>query len=326
MKPGHNVRVPEPFSSPVNPWLSILQGGGVQVLERGWLSSNNVLLFAGDQAAVVDTGYASHAELTVALVRTQIGVCTLSNILNTHLHSDHCGGNAALKAAWPHARLWIPPGLAEAVANWDRDALTHRPTGQRCERFHADALLQPGEQFAYGDMYWEIWSADGHDPHSIILFERSRRWLISADALWANGFGVVFPELEGESGFEAVRNTLNLIHELDPEIVIPGHGPVFGGAGVAEALGHAHRRLDQFIADPARHRRHALKVMIKFKLLEWQSCSFDELEEWFLGSDYFVRIAALDPPHEPVAALCAIVADLARSGALRLEDELIVNC
>lgn len=317
---------PASLASAADPWLSKLHSDGVLVLERGWLSSNNVLLLATDQAAVVDTGYASHADLTVSLVRTQIGARSLSHILNTHLHSDHCGGNAALQAAWPQARLWIPPGLADAVAVWDRDALTHRPTGQRCERFRADSLLQPGKHFVFADLTWEVWSADGHDPHSIIMFERSRRWLISADALWANGFGVVFPELDGEAGFEAVRDTLDLIQGLAPEIVIPGHGPVFGGTAVTQALELARRRLDQFVADPARHRRHALKVLIKFKMLEWQSCAFDELEEWFLASDYFVRIAAQDAPHDAIESLQTVVSDLVRSGALRIEEDLIVNC
>ena len=42
----------------------------VRVLERGWLSSNNVLLFDDDgQATIVDTGYVTHRDQTVALVR-----------------------------------------------------------------------------------------------------------------------------------------------------------------------------------------------------------------------------------------------------------------
>jgi hypothetical protein len=32
--------------------------------------------------------------------------------------------------------------------------------------------------------------------------------LISADALWENGFGVVFPELEGDDAFAIVAATL----------------------------------------------------------------------------------------------------------------------
>ena len=41
---------------------------GVRVFERGWLSSNNVLIDGPEGATLVDSGYASHAAQTVALV------------------------------------------------------------------------------------------------------------------------------------------------------------------------------------------------------------------------------------------------------------------
>ncbi len=43
------------------------------------------------------------------------------------------------------------------------------------------------------------------------------------DALWENGFGVIFPELEGESGFAEQAAVLERIAELDAHVVIPGH-------------------------------------------------------------------------------------------------------
>lgn len=69
---------------------------GISVLERGWLSSNNVLLHGttpAEGAVLVDTGYASHAAQTLALLDTVLRPNeALRLILNTHLHSDHCGG------------------------------------------------------------------------------------------------------------------------------------------------------------------------------------------------------------------------------------------
>ena len=71
----------------------------ITVLERDWLSANNIV-FQGAHSgtAVVDTGYHSHAEHTVALLGAALHGRALDHILNTHLHSDHCGGNAALQA------------------------------------------------------------------------------------------------------------------------------------------------------------------------------------------------------------------------------------
>lgn len=129
-------------------------GPGMFFLERGWLSANNVIFVDDDSAAIVDTGYCIHAEQTVTLVENSIGTRPLTRILNTHLHSDHCGGNAALQARWPHLQTWIAPGQAQHVRNWDPAALSYTPTGQECPRFHADHVLEPGSEIDLGQQRW----------------------------------------------------------------------------------------------------------------------------------------------------------------------------
>uniref|UniRef100_UPI00356178EE MBL fold metallo-hydrolase n=1 Tax=Hydrogenophaga sp. TaxID=1904254 RepID=UPI00356178EE len=92
-----------------------LRSAGVTVLERGWLSANNVLVRGDGPTALIDSGYCTHAEQTLALVAQALGGAALDLLLNTHLHSDHCGGNAALQQAYPGVATHIPPGLAQAV-------------------------------------------------------------------------------------------------------------------------------------------------------------------------------------------------------------------
>ncbi len=240
----------------------------IRVFERGWLSSNNILLCGHEGTALVDSGYVTHAPQTLALVEAVLRGRSLDVLVNTHLHSDHCGGNAALQAAYPALKTLIPPGLAQHVCHWDADALTYTPTGQRCAPFRFDALLLPGTDIRLGDRLWQVHAAPGHDPHSVILFEPTLRLLISADALWERGFGVIFPELEGLNAFDAVAQTLDLIESLAPTLVIPGHGVVF--ANVQTSIASARERLAGFVARPDKHIRHAVKVLRKFMLLELQ--------------------------------------------------------
>ena len=302
---------------------------GVCVWERGWLSSNNVLLLAPDGLALVDSGYVAHAEQTLALVRAaQLGR-PLRWLLNTHLHSDHCGGNAALQADHPGVRTLIPPGSANAVRVWDEARLSYRATGQRCHRFAFDDLLQPGAVFAFGALTWEIHAAPGHDPDAVMLFEPVSRTLISGDALWQHGFGVVFPELDGEPGFDAVAATLDHIERLAPRVVIPGHGSPFGdpahgsaqpSAPVAAALTTARQRLAHWQAHPAKHRQHALKVLLKFKLLEWQRHSLASVHAWARGVPYLLHIHAQHHADQPFEAwLDGLIDALCASGAARRE-------
>ncbi|MBJ2142829.1 MBL fold metallo-hydrolase [Delftia acidovorans] len=307
---------------------------GMTVLERGWLSANNIVFAADadvpvddpqdDGAAVVDTGYVSHAGQTVLLVEQTLAGQPLARILNTHLHSDHCGGNAALQAHWPLARTYAAPGQAAFVRDWNPAALSYTPTGQECPQFALTGVLQPGTSVRLSGRDWQIHAAPGHDPHSIILFEPASRTLISADALWENGFGVVFPEIEGLSAFDEVAATLDVIEGLAPLTIVPGHGGVF--TGVAAALDTARRRLDGFVRAPERHALYAAKVLLKYRLLDWQRIRTTDLLAWLAATPYFgmlhARYFAAGSAHDWGRTL---VDALVHSGAARREEEWILN-
>ena len=297
---------------------------GVSVFERGWLSSNNILVQGAHSSALIDSGYCTHAEQTLALLDSALQGLPLDVLINTHLHSDHCGGNAALQARYPALNTHIPPGHAEYVRLWDAHALSYTPTGQSCPRFDFDAVLRPGTDMRLGDLVWQVHAAPGHDPHSVILFEPQSRTLVSADALWEQGFGVVFPELDGQQAFAEVGGTLDLIEHLEPAVVIPGHGSPF--TDVAQALVVARRRLDGFVSHPAKHRHYAAKVLLKFKLLEAQAMERQALQAWALGTSYF---ASLLPPSADASqgpqAVDSLVQDLVRSGAAIVQGTRILN-
>jgi glyoxylase-like metal-dependent hydrolase (beta-lactamase superfamily II) len=299
----------------------------VAVFERGWLSSNNILLHGadGEHATLIDTGHVAHAEQTLALVRHGLRPGqTLARIVNSHLHSDHCGGNAALAREFD-ARIVIPPGDADAVARWDEDRLTYRLTGQRCERFAFHTLMRPGDSFGVGARTWQAHAAPGHDPHSLVLFDADDAVLISADALWENGFGVVFPELDGVNAFEQVAATLALIESLRPRLVIPGHGAPF--ADVTGALQRARSRLAAFRAQPERHARHGIKALAKYHLLEIGSQPLDELQDWFAVTPVALQVWRRlgEPAGSPSAWGGQLVAELAAGGAVVLRSGIVHN-
>jgi glyoxylase-like metal-dependent hydrolase (beta-lactamase superfamily II) len=297
---------------------------GLRVFERGWLSSNNVLLHGepGEGAVLVDASHTLHAAQTVAVMHAALGAQTLARVVNTHLHSDHCGGNAALQRAFGCA-IHIPPGLLPCAREWDADALSHGTTGQTCERFAPDGVIAPGEVLQVGRRRWQALAAPGHDPHSIMLFDGDAGVLISADALWQNGFGVVFPELDGEPGFDEVGAVLDLIDELAPRQVIPGHGAPF--SDVAEALARARRRLAGFHADPQRHLQHGARVLVKYHLMEARSQPWPALLAWLSATPLLVTVwQRLGRPDENLAAWGeAVVRSLIDSGALALRDGVV---
>lgn len=297
---------------------------GVSVFERGWLSSNNVLLRGPDCNALVDSGYCRHADQTLALVDAALQGRPLDVLVNTHLHSDHCGGNAALQARYPAVQTHIPPGHAPFVAQWDPQTLSYTPTGQECPPFRYDVALVPGGSVLLGAQQWQVHAAPGHDPHSVILFEPASRTLISADALWERGFGVVFPELDGVGAFDEVGATFDLIESLAPRVVIPGHGAVF--TDVAQALQVARQRLDGFVRSPARHHQYATKVLIKFKLLDVQRLPLAQLHAWVAATPYVEgMLRSCYPQQGAVQAVEFLVDELVRSGAAERDGDWVQN-
>jgi glyoxylase-like metal-dependent hydrolase (beta-lactamase superfamily II) len=295
----------------------------MHVLERGWLSSNNVVFDDGETVSVVDTGYATHAEQTVALIRHAARGKPLARIVNTHLHSDHVGGNAALRAA-TGARIVIPPGLADAVVRWDEEALSYAPTGQFCPRFLHDATLAAGEVLRLGGLDWQVVAAPGHDPHMVVLYCEDERILISADALWEHGFGAIFPELEGESGFAEQRAVLTWIARARPRLVIPGHGAPF--TEVEAALERAAARLEALAADPERNARHVLRVLIKFWLLQVRETTVDALFAHLLHTRYLRLIhARYFAQRAPAALLERALTELVASGAAERRGQQVFD-
>lgn len=263
---------------------------GIDIFERGWLSANNIFLYGDDDISLVDTGYCAHQQMTVDLVSNalkQHGVKSLKKVLNTHLHSDHCGGNAALSAAFD-CEIWIPEAEAIAVQEWDEDLLSFQQLGQDCPRFTHHALLVPGEEIVLGPYRWQILAAPGHDNHSVMLYQEEHQILISADALWEEGFGVIFPELWGEGGFEGVAQTLELIERLPVALVIPGHGKPF--TNVKQSIETAKSRLDYLSSDADRNARHGAKVLLKYKLLEWRSRKMIDANQWIASTPVLENI------------------------------------
>jgi glyoxylase-like metal-dependent hydrolase (beta-lactamase superfamily II) len=250
----------------------------VQVFERGWLSSNNVLLRGTDGAALIDSGYLSHAPQTLALVEHALGGERLARLVNTHCHSDHMGGNRALQDAHG-CRTTIPAGEAPLIDRWDDRELVLGFADQRAERFRYDDTLAPGDTLRLGDVDWQAIAAPGHDPHALMFFAPVHGILISGDALWEDGFGVVFPALFGELGaFGAARATLESIAKLGVRTVIPGHGRVF--TDVARALERSFYRLDGYEEDVTRHARHCVKVLLVFALLEKRRMAVADLPRY----------------------------------------------
>ena len=294
----------------------------VRVLVRDWLSGNNVVLQGRDGHVLVDSGYSSHAPLTLALVARVLQGAPLARLVNTHGHSDHVGGNAAIKDVYG-CPIAFPAAEADLVERWDTAALLYDYADQDAPRFAVDERLHAGTTHVWGDLEWRLLSAPGHDMGALVFYNPEHRILISGDALWRDGFGILFAEVMGQGdALGEARRTLEAIGRLAVDAVIPGHGAPF--AEFDDALERAFARIRAFEDDGARMARNAIRACITFKLLEVRSMALAELprhlDETPLYRTANARYLGLDAD-----ALAAwLVKELERAGVARSEDGALV--
>lgn len=290
---------------------------GIRVLERGWLSSNNILIDDGEGCTLIDSGYVAHAAQTLLLLQHALAGKRLTRLINTHCHSDHMGGNASLARAHG-CRISIPAGEAGVIAAWDEDAMMLASTGQSAERFSYSDTLAEGDVLELGGLTWQALAAPGHDPNALLFYAPEARLLITGDALWENGFGIIFPELFGQSGYAAARSTLETIARLEVDIVIPGHGAPFGDIG--KALATAFARLDAYERDPTKLARHSLKVMLSFLLMIRGSIAEAELPGILADVSIYAEVNRRFLRLTELQLRDYLVSDLERARALTRRD------
>jgi glyoxylase-like metal-dependent hydrolase (beta-lactamase superfamily II) len=295
----------------------------LHVFVRDWLSANNILLKSRDGNVLIDSGYASHAPLMLALLASERGLHgqPLAKLVNTHGHSDHMGGNAAVRAAYG-CPIEFPEAEAPIVERWDTKALLLDYADQVADRFPIAGKLRAGTTQIWGDLEWQMVAAPGHDMGALVFYNPEYRILISGDALWEHGFGFVMPPEIDPLALPATRATLEMLATLDVRVVIPGHGEPF--TDISAALGRAMRRIEAFEADHLRMARHAIKVVFAFCLLDRQRMPRAEvparLERVGLYRDFNARFFRLPP----VKLAELLIGELERVGAVRENDGILV--
>ncbi len=266
---------------------------------------------------MIDSGYGKHAPLTLALVASRMGLdgAPLAKLVNTHCHSDHMGGNAALRRAYG-CPIAVPAGEAPSIAAWDERTLLLDYADQRAERFDVDEVLQPGSTHVWGDLEWRALAAPGHDMAALVFFNPEHRILISGDALWQQRLRLRDAARDRCIGIAGdardAGDDRGPRRPLRDSRVTASRSPT----SMPRSSAHFAARVR---SKPIRSAlaRHALKVVLVFALLDQERLPLASMPEYVarigIYRDFNARFFGLAP-----ASLAEqLVDDLERAGAVR---------
>jgi glyoxylase-like metal-dependent hydrolase (beta-lactamase superfamily II) len=191
-------------------------------------AGNSTWLISGRIPVLIDAGTGDRAHLD-DLSRALDGA-RLVRVLVTHAHPDHVGGAAAIAGRMPHVRFakmpW--PGMDDYPVEWEP--------------------LTDNQKVEAGDDEIVAVHTPGHAPDHLCFWHVATRTVFSGD-LAVQGGTVVIPARYG-GDLAAYLASIERVLALDPERLLPAHGPVIDDPRklLRAYLSHRREREAQIVA------------------------------------------------------------------------------
>lgn len=229
-------------------------------------STNSYVVKGPERNLIVDTGLGGKESMEAA--RDALGSLAVdlerTDFFITHLHPDHFGLVSGL--AQETARVYVSRremGWFDVVNPLDRFfgfARLHGFSDEDLDRARREIpdfesarrrdpvfhFLKEAETIELGDMVLRCVETPGHTQGHLCLFEPEKRILFAGDHILPTISPVIeFMRVDGWDPLRAYLASLDIIHDLDIDLVLPGHGTPFRNhrVRVEELKAHHYQRL-----------------------------------------------------------------------------------
>jgi glyoxylase-like metal-dependent hydrolase (beta-lactamase superfamily II) len=189
--------------------------GDIILIELSDIDSNIYLL--GD--TVIDSGTGFNFTKLRELFKTlKMDMKSVKQIINTHGHFDHVGGNGYFL----NAKVAIHEADAKILEKADVELSSADFFEGKLHPRKPDTILKEGNKLEPDKLKLEVIHTPGHTAGSICLYDKSKKILFSGDTVFADGIGRT--DMPGGDP-DALEQSFQKILKLDIEKILPGHGP-----------------------------------------------------------------------------------------------------
>ncbi|HEX8961328.1 MAG TPA: MBL fold metallo-hydrolase [Geobacteraceae bacterium] len=172
---------------------------------------------ASREGVIVDPG--SEPEKILAVVE-RLGL-SVRQVINTHGHFDHVGGNRRVLAA-TGGELLVHGAEAPFLSRAADVAAMYGLSTE--DSPPPDRLLEDGMSITFGECGMRVLHTPGHTPGGCCLYMESEGKVITGDTLFAEGVGRTdFPGSSHDALIAGIRTKLLTLPEAT--VAYPGHGP-----------------------------------------------------------------------------------------------------
>ena len=180
-----------------------------------------------DSVVVIDANFLEPAQRISASITDRDGM-RISHVVNTHYHADHSLGNPVFVDAGATV-IGAAGQRAELLAKGREDAI--QQVGEAPPRLYP-AMLEFSESLTFGDSGLELVAVGpAHSGADLIGWLPDDRVLFAGDlaVAWDHGNNFSDPDADIEGWIGALARCI----ELNPRVVVPGHGRL-SDAGVLD--------------------------------------------------------------------------------------------
>ncbi|BEQ16695.1 MBL fold metallo-hydrolase [Desulfoferula mesophila] len=232
---------------------------GLYRLANRWVPS---FLLDGPQPALFDAGFACFTQSYLDDARQVLGDRSPAWLFLSHVHFDHCGAAGWLQEAWPEMRIVAAPKAAKIItrpnalkliAQLNQSAaqqIAATPGARQSEHefkpFSLARTVDEGDEIDLGGgLSVRVLATPGHTWDSLSFYVPQKRLLIASEAVGTDAPGGYIVS-EFLVSYQAYRDSLRRLAEMEVETLCPGHHGVHTGPDARRHIRRALAAAEQF--------------------------------------------------------------------------------